>query len=95
MRILASDPVLAKISVLDLTLLDIEEAFFWLDAPPIEDRRPVHRTRPPTVWFVAPTSEDRLLFVAGIWDEEDEAFIVRTARDATDLDMMRWNNGNW
>jgi hypothetical protein len=95
MRILATDPVLAKISVLDITLLDIEEAVFWLDAPPIEDKRSVHRTSPPTVWFVAPTSEDRLLFIAGIWDEEDEAFIVRTARDATDQDMRRWNNGKW
>ena len=95
MRVLATDPVLANISVLDITLLDIEEALFWLDAPPIEDLRPANRTPPPTMWFVAPTSEDRLLFIAGIWDEEDEAFIVRTARDATDHDVMRWNNGNW
>jgi hypothetical protein len=95
MRILATDPILAKLSVLDITLLDIEEALFWLEGAPIEDTRPVHRTKPPTVWFVAPTSEDRLLFVAGIWDEEDEAFIVRTARDATDEDMMRWNDGKW
>lgn len=95
MRILSTDPILAKLSVLGISLLDIEEALFWLDAPPIEDRRAVHRTDPPTVWFVAPTAEDRLLFVAGIWDEENNAFIIRTARDASDEDMRRWNDGKW
>jgi len=95
MRVLATETILAKLSVLGISLLDIEEAIFWLDCPPIEEKRQRHRTKPPTVWFVAPTSEDRLLFVAGIWDEEEEAFIIRTARDATDEDMMRWNNGAW
>jgi hypothetical protein len=94
-QVLATQAIQAKIAVLGLSLLDIEEALFALTAPPIEDRRPVHRTSPPTVWFVSATSDDRTLFVAGIWDEEMEAFIVRTARDATDEDIARWNDGRW
>lgn len=95
MQVLATQVIQAKLGVLNISLLDLEEALFALEAAPIEDKRPNHRTRPPTVWFVAPTSDEKDLFVAGIWDEDAEIFTVRTAREATDEDIARWNNGRW
>ena len=95
MRVIASDAVLAKLSVLDITIVDVEEALFILEELPIVDDRPQNRTRPPTVWFVSTTLDDRILFVAGIFDAEEDVFVIRTARDADDRDMERWNNGKW
>lgn len=95
MQVLATQMIQAKLAVLDISLLDVEEALFALEAAPIEDRRASHRTKPSTVWFVSTTSDEKVLFVAGIWDEDEEIFTVRTAREATDEDIARWNNGRW
>lgn len=95
MRMIASPNVLAKVSEPGIELLDIEYALSLLDEPPVADRRPEHRTKPPTVWFVACNYEDIPLFIAGIWDNANEAFILRTAREANEQDMSRWENRKW
>ena len=95
MRVRATDPILAKLSVEAIAILHIEEAIFCLEGTPVVDRRPEHRSTPPTVWFVAPDLEDRLLFVAGLFDAKEETFTVRTARVATERDIERWNHGKW
>ena len=95
MQVLATQAIRSKLAVLEISLLDVEEALFALEAAPIEERRANHRTKPPTVWFVSPTSAEKVLFVAGIWDEDAEIFTVRTAREAADEDIARWNNGRW
>ena len=95
MRVFATDAILAKLSVLDITVVDIEESLFLLEATPIVETRIQHKTKPPTVWFVSSTFDDRLLFIAGIFDSENEAFIVKTARDADEKDLARWKSGKW
>lgn len=95
MRVLATDAILAKLSVQDITIVDVEECLFLMTSTPILETRIQHKTKPPTVWFVSSTFDDRLLFVAGIFDVENEVFIIKTARDADENDLMRWNNGKW
>ena len=95
MKITLSKNVEAKLSEIGILKQDIEEALYYLDESPIEDERSEHRTIPSTVWFVSTTSDERPLFVAGIWDEENETFTVRTSRDASDKDFERWENGKW
>jgi len=55
MYVTGSPHVLAKLSELDITVVDIEECLCYLEGDPIVDKRPTHRSVAPTVWFVSRT----------------------------------------
>lgn len=62
-----------------VSYIEVEEAFYnWTGIPLIDDRKQ-HKTKPPTVWFISETSENRLLKIVGIFNREIEVFTIKTA----------------
>lgn len=50
-----------------VTVREVEQCFENLCGDYLEDTREDHQTDPPTLWFVAPTNQDRLLKVVFIF----------------------------
>jgi uncharacterized DUF497 family protein len=66
--LIVSAGVLAKLrDKHGVTVREVEQCFENLCGTYLEDTREDHQTDPPTLWFVAPTNQDRLLKVAFIF----------------------------
>lgn len=87
-QIVASSRVLEKLLIVHgVDFEEVEEAFhYWVGQPLIDDRSE-HRTRPPTVWFCAPTSEGRILKIVGIPHSKTKEFILKSAYSADDWEI--------
>lgn len=62
-----------------VSVMEVEEAFNQFDGHLIEDTRAQHKTRPPTVWFLAETYDGKLLKLVLIWDVTNARAILKTA----------------
>lgn len=68
MRALVISPeILSKLQVHNVTRREIEQCFENRVGNYVEDTREEHRTDPPTLWFVAPTNDDRILKIIFVY----------------------------
>ena len=70
-----------------VSLLEVEEAFHNMEGVALIDDRDRHKTKPPTVWFISPTEEGRLLKVVGIPFKEKKEFLIKTAFDPEEWEI--------
>ena len=49
--------------------------------------RAQHRTRPPTIWFCAATSDGRILKIVGIPLKDTREFVLKSAYEAEDWEI--------
>lgn len=61
-----------------VTRSEIEECFYNRTKGLLEDTREQHRTRPPSMWFIAKTDEERLLKVVFI-ELHNGTYEIKTA----------------
>ena len=67
-NLIVSAGVLAKLrDKHDVTMLEVEHCFENLCGMYLEDTREDHQSDPCTLWFVAPTNQDRILKVIFIF----------------------------
>ena len=64
-----------------VTLRDVEQCFENKCGVYLQDTRENHRTDPPTLWFVAPTSAGRVLKLMLVY--RDGSVYLKSAYDAT------------
>jgi hypothetical protein len=67
--------------------MEVEEAIFNSARPYLVERRPRHRTTPPSIWFLAPTAEGRLLKVIFRPYFEFELIHVKSAYEPEDYEI--------
>ena len=61
-NLIVSAGVLAKLrDKHGITIREVEQCFENLCGEYLEDTREDHQTDPPTLWFIGPTNQDRLL----------------------------------
>jgi hypothetical protein len=65
-----------------VSILELEEAFNGWVGCPVVDSREHHRTKPPTIWFIATTGEGRLLKIVGIPNPPKKQLVIKSAFDA-------------
>ena len=83
-----------KQKVPPVTVIEIEEALFNMEARPIIDDRARNRTIPPTVWFISETNEGRVLKVVGIFRPIDKIFVVKTAYEPDQMEIDHYEANN-
>jgi hypothetical protein len=89
MLIDASPAVREKIRDLhDVEWTEVEEAFFTSAPPYPFDKRPRHKTKPPTQYFIAETFDERLLKVC--FTVKDDTIWVKSAFDPEEDDVIRF-----
>ena len=85
----ASPAVRDKIRVThDVDWIEVEEAFFTSAPPYPLDKRPQHKTKPPTQYFIAETFDERLLKVC--FTIKDGTIWVKSAFDPDEADIIRF-----
>jgi uncharacterized DUF497 family protein len=57
---------------------EVEECFYNRLKGLLEDARAQHKTKPPTMWFIAKTNEERLLKVVFV-ELPDQTYEIKTA----------------
>lgn len=72
----------------DVDWTEVEEAFFTSVPPYLLDRRPQHKTKPPTQYFIAETFDERLLKVC--FTIKDGTIWVKSAFDPEENDIIRF-----
>jgi hypothetical protein len=82
MKIRISEDVLKKITDRNISRLEIEQCFLNVEDGYCEDDRAIHKTNPPTKWFVAPTDKDRILKIMFV--PEKDGVDLKSAYEATD-----------
>ena len=87
-----SDWVLQKIKMKEIDLTEIEEAFYNCNGVYIEETREEHKTKPPTYWFIAPTSDGRLLKVCFIPRYDLKFLTLKTAFDAEEKEINAYED---
>ena len=86
-----SDAVLEKLKTKHgVTRREVEQCFENKCGLVLEDDREDHKSDPPTLWFVAPTNDQRELKVIFIW--RDGALHLRSAYDADEKVKRIYNN---
>ena len=92
MQIIASEAIQEKISKIHgIDFLEVEEAFNNFSGYPLEDKRAQHKTKPPTLWCLSETYDDRLLKLVFIIYEDKELAVLRTAYEPDDYEVDIWN----
>ena len=61
-----------------VTKEEVEECFYNRTGGLLEDNRERHKTRPPTMWFIAETDEGRILKIVFI-ELSDKTYEIKTA----------------
>ena len=79
--------VLAKLDLHGVTELEVEEAFGNARPRYKEETRARHRSRPPTLWFIAPTAEDRLLKVIFIAHHKQRLVHIKSAYEPDEREI--------
>lgn len=74
----------------DVSIEEIEEAFFNSSEPYPIDKRPEHKTTPPTQYFIAPTFSGRYLKVVFILRLSEQKMIIKTAFDPEPIDFIKY-----
>ena len=70
-----------------VSYMEVEEAFYnWSGIPLIDDRKN-HKTKPPTVWFISETCENKTLKIVGIFNKEMGVFNIKTAFDPDEWEV--------
>ncbi len=88
-RIIISDDLRAKLAGKhDVGIPEVHQCFANRTGKLLLETREVHRTDPPTLWFIAPTNRGRLLKVCYV---PDGHFFLRTCYppDETELSIYR------
>ena len=87
-ELVLTDATLEKLKIKhDVTVLEVEEAFFNWEGSPLKDKRAKHKTRPSTVWFISATSEGRILKVVGIPFADRKEFVLKSAFEPDDWEI--------
>ena len=71
----------------NVSVLEVEEAFYNMEGVALIDNRKKNKTHPPTVWFVSCTEGGRILKVVGIPLKEKKEFLIKTAFDPEDWEI--------
>lgn len=87
-----SEWVLTKLSMKEIDVTEVEEAFYNSQGVYIEEKRKHHRTDPPTLWFISPTSDGRVLKICFIPRYELNLLILKTAFDAESWEIDEYEN---
>lgn len=69
---------------------EVEEAFYNSSPPFPVDKRPLHRSVPPTRWFISETMEGRMLKVVFIMRKEESRFEIKSAYEPDEADIMTY-----
>lgn len=72
-----------------VTRREVEQCFENRIGPFLEDTREDHKSDPPTLWFVAPTNQHKLLKVVFIY--RDGKVYIRSAFEANDAVQKLYN----
>lgn len=70
---------------------EVEQCFLNLSGKLLIDNRPIHKTNPPTLWFIACTNKGRMLKVAYI--QKEQIIHLRSAFEPNDAEIAiykRW-----
>ncbi len=85
MVLMVTSAVREKLEVVHgVTLTEVEECFRNLAGRSLRDTRERHRTRPPTLWFIAQTDSGRVLKVVFI--PRREGNVLRSAFEPADIE---------
>lgn len=74
----------------EVTVLEVEEAFFNGSGTYLIDERAEHATVPPTVWFISETMDGRVLKVVMKIDTQSNVAWLKTAFDPTDEEIVHY-----
>jgi len=86
--ILISPEVLTKLDLKhQVSRREVEQCFENLCGTFLEDAREDHKTDPATLWFIAPTNEDRLLKVVFIYIDGNHHIRTAFPPDQTEIDL--------
>ena len=66
--------------------VEVEECFYNRMKGLLEDSRELHKTNPPTVWFIAETDEGRLLKVVFI-ELQNASYEIKSAYEPNDEEV--------
>ena len=72
-----------------VTTKEVQECFENLRGSFLEDTREVHRTDPPSQWFVAETNHRRLLKVVFMF--KDQTFVIKSAFEPNDQEIALYD----
>jgi uncharacterized DUF497 family protein len=70
----------------DVTFSEIKECFLNRCKGLLEDTREQHKTRPPTLWFIAETNDGRILKIVFI-ELENRKYEIKTAYEPNHIEV--------
>lgn len=94
MEIIATDQILQKLNQKQppISLLEVEEAWFFHSGKVLVDSRARHKTKPETVWFISETASGRLLKVVIIPLKSEGIAVLRTAYDPSYEEILDYES---
>ena len=87
LELYVSKSVREKLRIHHVLVLEVEEALCLYDGVFLIDDRPKHKTIPPTIWFIGPTFDDRLLKISMMIDKVKQRIVLKTAYDPSEQEI--------
>ena len=79
--------VVEKLALRGISLLEVEEAICNFSGKVKEQKKPPHKTIPPTYYIISETFDGKILKIAFILNEEMKVMAIKTAYEPSEEEL--------
>ena len=79
--------VVEKLALRGISLLEVEEAICNFSGKVKEQKKPPHKTIPPTYYIISETFDGKILKIAFILNEEMKVMAIKTAHEPSEEEL--------
>jgi hypothetical protein len=80
--------VIEKLALRGISLLEVEEAICNFSGKVKEQRKPPHKTIPPTYFIISETFDGKILKIAFILDQSMKVMTIKTAYEPSEEELQ-------